>query len=155
MANVGRGSRCSSIIVKVLNLLRRPVESALDASNDYRNLAEASDPAHRADEFPTGYSPAGCSPAEHRDAVIPVGRSRTFPQAVNCALTVCVRSGGNRRLWETAAGSVSSVAARATVNVKTWNGEPGGSRTRDNRIKSAMLYQLSYRLTIASGLRLF
>ncbi len=24
-------------------------------------------------------------------------------------------------------------------------GEPGGTRTRDNRIKSAMLYQLSYR----------
>ena len=26
------------------------------------------------------------------------------------------------------------------------NGEPGGARTRDHRIKSAMLYQLSYRL---------
>ena len=27
-----------------------------------------------------------------------------------------------------------------------WNdGEPGGTRTRDHRIKSAMLYQLSYR----------
>jgi hypothetical protein len=25
------------------------------------------------------------------------------------------------------------------------NGEPGGDRTRDHRIKSAMLYQLSYR----------
>ena len=25
------------------------------------------------------------------------------------------------------------------------NGEPGGIRTRDHRIKSAMLYQLSYR----------
>ena len=25
-------------------------------------------------------------------------------------------------------------------------GEPGGARTRDHRIKSAMLYQLSYRL---------
>ena len=25
------------------------------------------------------------------------------------------------------------------------NGEPGGARTRDHRIKSAMLYQLSYR----------
>jgi hypothetical protein len=27
------------------------------------------------------------------------------------------------------------------------NGEPGGARTRDHRIKSAMLYQLSYRLS--------
>src|SRR5262245_51291681 len=26
-----------------------------------------------------------------------------------------------------------------------WSGEPGGSRTCDHRIKSAMLYQLSYR----------
>jgi hypothetical protein len=25
------------------------------------------------------------------------------------------------------------------------SGEPGGTRTRDHRIKSAMLYQLSYR----------
>ena len=28
-------------------------------------------------------------------------------------------------------------------------GEPGGARTRDHRIKSAMLYQLSYRLSCA------
>ena len=28
------------------------------------------------------------------------------------------------------------------------NGEPGGARTRDHRIKSAMLYQLSYRLAL-------
>ena len=26
-----------------------------------------------------------------------------------------------------------------------FDGEPGGARTRDHRIKSAMLYQLSYR----------
>src|SRR5712692_4234371 len=31
-------------------------------------------------------------------------------------------------------------------NKPLWNiGEPGGARTRDHRIKSAMLYQLSYR----------
>jgi hypothetical protein len=29
--------------------------------------------------------------------------------------------------------------------IKRLNGEPGGTRTRDHRIKSAMLYQLSYR----------
>jgi hypothetical protein len=28
-------------------------------------------------------------------------------------------------------------------------GEPGGARTRDHRIKSAMLYQLSYRLALS------
>ena len=38
MANVGRGSRCSSIIVKVLNLLRRPVESAQYASTAYVDM---------------------------------------------------------------------------------------------------------------------
>jgi hypothetical protein len=31
-----------------------------------------------------------------------------------------------------------------------FNGEPGGARTRDHRIKSAMLYQLSYRLDLLS-----
>ena len=31
------------------------------------------------------------------------------------------------------------------VNTEYKNGEPGGTRTRDHRIKSAMLYQLSYR----------
>ncbi len=29
--------------------------------------------------------------------------------------------------------------------VVCFHGEPGGTRTRDHRIKSAMLYQLSYR----------
>jgi hypothetical protein len=33
---------------------------------------------------------------------------------------------------------------RLTQNVEN-NGEPAGTRTRDHRIKSAMLYQLSYR----------
>ena len=64
--------------------------------------------AHRADEFPTGYSSAGCSPAEpasaspagHQYAVIPPGRSRTFHRTVNCALTVCVRPGGKRKLYD-------------------------------------------------------
>ncbi len=32
------------------------------------------------------------------------------------------------------------------------NGEPGGTRTRDHRIKSAMLYQLSYRPAFGSGI---
>jgi hypothetical protein len=31
------------------------------------------------------------------------------------------------------------------VNTECKSGEPGGTRTRDHRIKSAMLYQLSYR----------
>jgi hypothetical protein len=33
-------------------------------------------------------------------------------------------------------------------NLLNPNGEPGGARTRDHRIKSAMLYQLSYRLLV-------
>src|SRR5580704_12516511 len=31
------------------------------------------------------------------------------------------------------------------ANTTGYYGEPGGARTRDHRIKSAMLYQLSYR----------
>jgi hypothetical protein len=34
---------------------------------------------------------------------------------------------------------------REVMQVIHKNGEPGGTRTRDHRIKSAMLYQLSYR----------
>lgn len=34
------------------------------------------------------------------------------------------------------------------------NGEPGGTRTRDHRIKSAMLYQLSYRPALDSNFRI-
>ena len=33
-------------------------------------------------------------------------------------------------------------------------GEPGGARTRDHRIKSAMLYQLSYRLSAEENLKM-
>jgi integrase len=39
---------------------------------------------------------------------------------------------------------VSTVISLQTIEN---NGEPGGARTRDHRIKSAMLYQLSYRLS--------
>ncbi len=35
--------------------------------------------------------------------------------------------------------------------LKELNGEPGGARTRDHRIKSAMLYQLSYRPSTYGG----
>ena len=34
---------------------------------------------------------------------------------------------------------------RRSSKVLYFHGEPGGIRTRDHRIKSAMLYQLSYR----------
>ncbi len=44
--------------------------------------------------------------------------------------------------------SVQDNGARQNLEVQEDaenNGEPGGTRTRDHRIKSAMLYQLSYR----------
>jgi hypothetical protein len=42
--------------------------------------------------------------------------------------------------------SVAGVSARREYSqVIEKFGEPGGARTRDHRIKSAMLYQLSYR----------
>ena len=44
-------------------------------------------------------------------------------------------------------GSVNGVShAQTKARLFENYGEPGGARTRDHRIKSAMLYQLSYRL---------
>src|SRR5690242_6037476 len=62
----------------------------------------ANAPAHRLDEFPAGYSLAGCSPAEpasaspagHQYAVMSSCRSRTFQRTANCVLTVCLSPGG-------------------------------------------------------------
>ena len=66
------------------------------------NAADA--PAHRLDEFPAGYSLAGCSPAEpasaspagHQYAVQSSCRSRIFQRTANSVLTVCVSRGGKR-----------------------------------------------------------
>jgi hypothetical protein len=51
------------------------------------------------------------------------------------------------KLKALALDGVSSKSARLLTNRNQngKNGEPGGTRTRDHRIKSAMLYQLSYR----------
>ncbi len=65
----------------------------------------AAAPTHRLDEFPAGYSSAGCAPAEPASAS-PAGkqyalqsfcRSRIFQRTANSVLTVCVSSGGKRR----------------------------------------------------------
>jgi hypothetical protein len=65
----------------------------------------AAAPIHRLDEFPAGYSLAGCAPAEPASAS-PAGnqyalqsfcRSRIFQRTANSVLTVCVSSGGKRR----------------------------------------------------------
>ena len=63
-------------------------------------------PAHRLDEFPAGYSLAGCAPAEPASAS-PAGnqyalqsscRSRIFQRTANSVLTVCVSQGGKRSI---------------------------------------------------------
>ena len=41
--------------------------------------------------------------------------------------------------------TVKTANKKRPLNHRLANGEPGGARTRDHRIKSAMLYQLSYR----------
>ena len=64
----------------------------------------ANAPAHRLDEFPAGYSSAGCSPAlpasasptVYEYAVMSSCRSSTFHRTANCVLTVCVTPGGRR-----------------------------------------------------------
>ncbi len=70
----------------------------------------ANAPAHRLDEFPAGYSSAGCSPAVpasaspagHQYAVMSSCRSTTFHRTVNCVLTVCVTPGGKRNVTRSA-----------------------------------------------------
>ena len=62
-------------------------------------------PAHRLDEFPAGYSLAGCSPAwpasaspaGYEYAVQSFCRSSIFQRTANSVLTVCVSPGGKRR----------------------------------------------------------
>ena len=62
-------------------------------------------PAHRLDEFPIGYSSAGCSPAEPASASPTVSeyavqwscRSTDFRRPVNYALTGCLTRGGKSR----------------------------------------------------------
>ena len=44
-------------------------------------------------------------------------------------------------------GPYATAISRCHAISSSFHGEPGGSRTRDHRIKSAMLYQLSYRPT--------
>src|SRR5262249_6101585 len=61
----------------------------------------ANTPAHRLDEFPAGYSLAGCSPAWPAStsptgteyAVQSVCWSRTFHRTARCVLTICVSRG--------------------------------------------------------------
>jgi hypothetical protein len=83
-----------------MSFLRHPEIFPSDGS---ASLA-AHAPAHRLDEFPAGYSLAGCSPAEpasaspagHQYAVMSSCPSRPFQRTANCVLTVCVRPGGKR-----------------------------------------------------------
>src|SRR5216684_3596709 len=61
-------------------------------------------PAHRLDEFPAGYSSAGCSPAEPASAsptedhfaLWAIRSTILFQRTVNRVLTVCVTPGGRR-----------------------------------------------------------
>ena len=63
-------------------------------------------PAHRLDEFPVGYSLAGCAPAlpasasptASEYAVQSSCRSTVFQRTANSVLTICVSRGGKRNL---------------------------------------------------------
>ena len=62
-------------------------------------------PAHRLDEFPAGYSLAGCAPAlpasasptASEYAVKSSCRSISFQRTVNSVLTICLTPGGRRK----------------------------------------------------------
>src|SRR5436305_9235726 len=79
---------------------------------------EAGAPAHRLDEFPTGYSSAGwspplptsASPAASEYAVNPPCRSITFKRTERCVLSICLSRGGKR--MRTLQKSLLAVASR-------------------------------------------
>ena len=83
-------------------------------------------PAHRLDEFPAGYSLAGCSPAEpasaspagHQYAVKSFCRSSIFQRTANSVLTVCVSPGGKRRKMPGVLSNTSSYLAQPQT--KRW-----------------------------------
>jgi hypothetical protein len=58
--------------------------------------------------------------------------------------SMCTAWPGVARL-ATASEPAATTASRKLLKAYSVDGEPGGARTRDHRIKSAMLYQLSYR----------
>ena len=92
-----QGSRCAAAFF--MSFLRH---REIFPSDGGASLA-ASTPAHRLDEFPTGYSLAGCSPAGpasaspagHQYAVSSSCRSRIFHPTANRVLTVCLSPGGH------------------------------------------------------------
>jgi hypothetical protein len=67
---------------------------------------QASAPARRLDEFPTGYSSAGwsqpllasASPAAFEYGVNSLCRSITFQRTARCVLTICLSRGGKRTM---------------------------------------------------------
>ncbi len=101
---IQKGSRCAAgfpvyELSEVSGKSFHPMEAPAPAANA---------PAHRLDEFPAGYSSAGCSPSIDGRlrftnrvrvcAVMSSCRSSTFHRTANCVLTVCVTPGG-RRSW--------------------------------------------------------
>src|SRR6266446_1558395 len=80
-----------------MSFLRHP---EIFPSDGGANLA-ANAPAHRLDEFPVGYSLAGCAPAEpaaasptdHHFARSLFRRTMSFPRTACCGLTGCLSRG--------------------------------------------------------------
>ncbi len=107
----------------------------------------AAAPTHRLDEFPAGYSLAGCapalpasaSPADHQFAVQSFCRSSIFQRTANSVLTVCVKPGGKRSVVcrydvlpsspEGAAVDEKRYGARMTLRI-----EVSGSKIAETRI---------------------
>jgi hypothetical protein len=80
-------------------------------------------PAHRSDEFPAGYSAAGCSPAGPASAS-PTGsdyavqsscRSSRFHRTANSVLTACVSRGDKRILGRSTLSSDVMAGCRTTL----------------------------------------
>jgi hypothetical protein len=98
-------------------------------------------PAHRLDEFPAGYSLAGCSPAEPASALPasfslsgPIQRDKCFASNGDLSL-ICLS-----QAW----GPLHSFPDF------WWSGGQGRNRTADAGLFRAALYQLSYLAVVNS-----
>src|ERR1700756_1753779 len=106
-----QGGRCAALFV--MSFLRHEEISRSDVRLGHAESRSCGLPPALIglDEFPVGYSLAGCSPADSASAS-PTGehcavnssrRSRVFHRTVNSVLTVCLTSGGRSRNARTSA----------------------------------------------------
>src|SRR3954451_10285325 len=100
-----KGGRCTAAIWMSFSGIGEIYQS--DVSRGVRERRKLRPRPHRLDEFPAGYSSAGCSPtlpasaspAESHSALQLSFRSTFIHRTVSSALTACLSPGGHRTLF--------------------------------------------------------